>query len=85
MLGEAYAGDLTEVRRLKKIQTGRGRSEQGKHKRDGWGGRIRTCGTLDQNQMPYHLATPHHQFYAWWLWLDLNQRPQHYECCALTS
>ncbi len=21
----------------------------------------------------------------WWLWLDSNQRPQHYECCALTS
>ena len=21
----------------------------------------------------------------WWLWVDLNHRPQHYECCALTS
>ena len=25
----------------------------------GWGGRIRTYGTRDQNPMPYHLATPH--------------------------
>ena len=25
---------------------------------NGWGGRIRTYGTLDQNQLPYHLATP---------------------------
>ena len=25
----------------------------------GWGGRIRTCGTRDQNPMPYRLATPH--------------------------
>ncbi len=24
----------------------------------GWGGRIRTYGTRDQNPMPYHLATP---------------------------
>jgi hypothetical protein len=29
-----------------------------KYKGDGWGGRIRTCGTRDQNPMPYHLATP---------------------------
>ncbi len=21
----------------------------------------------------------------WWSWVDLNHRPQHYECCALTS
>ena len=21
----------------------------------------------------------------WWLWVDLNHRPQHYECRALTS
>ena len=25
---------------------------------NGWGGRIRTYGTRDQNPMPYHLATP---------------------------
>ena len=25
-----------------------------------WGGRIRTSECLDQNQVPYHLATPHH-------------------------
>jgi hypothetical protein len=24
-----------------------------------WGDRIRTYGCLDQNQVPYHLATPH--------------------------
>jgi len=24
----------------------------------GWGGRIRTLGTQDQNLLPYHLATP---------------------------
>ena len=28
----------------------------------GWGGRIRTCGTRDQNPMPYRLATPHLTF-----------------------
>jgi len=22
---------------------------------------------------------------TWWLWVDSNHRPQHYECCALTS
>src|SRR5690606_39547580 len=22
---------------------------------------------------------------AWWLWVDSNHRPQHYECCALTG
>jgi hypothetical protein len=22
---------------------------------------------------------------SWWLWVDSNHRPQHYECCALTS
>ena len=27
-------------------------------KTNGWGGRIRTYGTRDQNPMPYHLATP---------------------------
>ncbi len=21
----------------------------------------------------------------WWLWVDSNHRPQHYECCALTG
>ena len=26
--------------------------------RDGWGGRIRTYGTRDQNPLPYRLATP---------------------------
>ena len=26
---------------------------------NGWGGRIRTYDTRDQNPMPYHLATPH--------------------------
>ena len=30
---------------------------------DGWGGRIRTYGTRDQNPMPYHLATP--QLFYW--------------------
>lgn len=30
--------------------------------KNGWGGRIRTHGWLDQNQLPYHLATP--QFWA---------------------
>ena len=25
---------------------------------DGWGGRIRTYGTRDQNPLPYRLATP---------------------------
>ena len=29
-----------------------------RNKFDGWGGRIRTYGTRDQNPMPYHLATP---------------------------
>ncbi len=27
----------------------------------GWGGRIRTCACMDQNHVPYHLATPHRQ------------------------
>ena len=27
-------------------------------KQFGWGGRIRTYGTQDQNLLPYHLATP---------------------------
>ena len=27
-------------------------------KKFGWGGRIRTYGTQDQNLLPYHLATP---------------------------
>ena len=22
---------------------------------------------------------------VWWLWVDSNHRPQHYECCALTG
>ena len=22
---------------------------------------------------------------SWWLWVDSNHRPQHYECCALTG
>jgi hypothetical protein len=22
---------------------------------------------------------------TWWLWVDSNHRPQHYECCALTG
>jgi len=22
---------------------------------------------------------------GWWLWVDSNHRPQHYECCALTG
>ena len=26
-------------------------------------------------------ACPH----PWWLWVDSNHRPQHYECCALTG
>ena len=30
---------------------------------NGWGGRIRTYGTRDQNPMPYHLATP--QLFNW--------------------
>ncbi len=25
----------------------------------GWGGRIRTCESRDQNPLPYRLATPH--------------------------
>lgn len=29
--------------------------------KNGWGGRIRTSECLDQNQVPYHLATPHHE------------------------
>ena len=29
-------------------------------KRFGWGGRIRTYGTRDQNPLPYRLATPQH-------------------------
>ena len=28
------------------------------HLRNGWGGRIRTYGTRDQNPLPYRLATP---------------------------
>ena len=28
--------------------------------RSGWGGRIRTYGTRDQNPLPYRLATPQH-------------------------
>ncbi len=31
-------------------------------KKFGWGGRIRTYGTQDQNLLPYHLATPHYLF-----------------------
>ena len=27
----------------------------------GWGGRIRTCACMDQNHVPYHLATPHYE------------------------
>src|SRR5690606_4307269 len=23
--------------------------------------------------------------WMWWLWVDSNHRPQHYECCALTG
>ena len=30
------------------------------HLRNGWGGRIRTYGTRDQNPLPYRLATPQH-------------------------
>ena len=28
-----------------------------------WGGRIRTSECLDQNQVPYHLATPHYRYF----------------------
>ena len=27
-------------------------------RKDGWGGRDRTCAWRDQNPLPYHLATP---------------------------
>ena len=29
--------------------------------KNGWGGRIRTSECLDQNQVPYHLATTHYK------------------------
>lgn len=42
-----------------------GRNGRGKTRkaRFGWGGRIRTYGTRDQNPLPYHLATP--QRFIW--------------------
>ena len=53
-------------------------------------GRIRTSECLSQSQMPYRLATGLWLSGAglllpWWLWVDSNHRPQHYECCALTG
>ena len=31
--------------------------------KNGWGGRIRTSECLDQNQVPYRLATPHYRLH----------------------
>src|SRR5690348_3974721 len=48
----------------------------------GWGGRIRTCECRDQNPVPYHLATPHHEQVG--LLPDLHgKRPQ--QSCATFS
>ncbi len=57
---------------------------------DKWGGRVRTRRVLRVGADPVGptvSAGTGRSFASrtWWLWVDSNHRPQHYECCALTG
>src|SRR5690606_23804834 len=39
----------------------------------------------DLGPPPRHKKTRKFAGLVWWLWVDSNHRPQHYECCALTG